>query len=88
MFFTTLSHSFRWLPFRSMSLKYKLKSNGSAKRRFRSLGGSDIFKRARPGKNHLNTGKDRDTIRKLKRTAYTHGSQIGLLKKFLPYGSK
>ncbi|CAG8470690.1 2249_t:CDS:2 [Racocetra fulgida] len=47
--------------------------------------GRGKFKRARPGKAHLNTGVPRARLVRLGKTTYSHRTQRNMLKKLLPY---
>ncbi|CAG8510404.1 7601_t:CDS:2 [Scutellospora calospora] len=64
--------------------KYKMKSHSGTKKRWR-VTGRGKFKRARPGKAHLNTGVSRAHLLRLRKTAYSHRTQRDQLKKLLPY---
>ncbi|KAF0471628.1 ribosomal protein L35 [Gigaspora margarita] len=64
--------------------KYKMKSHSGTKKRWR-VTGHGKFKRARPGKAHLNTGVSRAHLLRLRKTAYSHRTQRNRLRKLLPY---
>ncbi|TEB39791.1 hypothetical protein FA13DRAFT_1724012 [Coprinellus micaceus] len=81
-------------PARSFSMSpiveagYKLKSHSGAKKRWRSLGASSVFKRGKAGHSHLNVHKAPGRKNQLSTTAYSTPRQtVNLNKRLLPYGS-
>ncbi|KAF9533151.1 hypothetical protein CPB83DRAFT_758381 [Crepidotus variabilis] len=67
---------------------YKMKSHSGAKKRWRSLGSGNLFKRGKAGHWHLNTSKSPAQKNRLSTTAYSTPTQTHKLKKLLlPYGS-
>ena len=63
----------------------KLKTNKSAKKRFR-LTKKGRLKRFRPGKRHLLTSKSSKRKRHLRKPALVQGLIEKVMKKLLPYG--
>ncbi|KAF4590186.1 50S ribosomal protein L35 [Pleurotus pulmonarius] len=67
---------------------YKMKSHSGTKKRWRSLGSGDAFKRGHAARAHLNVSKGSDRVNRLGNTAYSSGAQTPKLKKrLLPYGT-
>ncbi|PPQ70020.1 hypothetical protein CVT26_013308 [Gymnopilus dilepis] len=67
---------------------YKMKSHSGAKKRWRSLGSGNAFKRGKAGHQHLNVTKSPARKNRLSTTAYSTPAQTHKLKKLLlPYGS-
>lgn len=65
-----------------------MKSHSGAKKRWRSVGTSDVFKRAKAYRGHLNVTKSAGRVNKLGNTAYSsHTQSVRLKKQLLPYGS-
>jgi len=63
----------------------KLKTHKGAKKRFRITGGGNV-KRQRSFTRHRFTGKSSKRKRSLSSPAYVHESDMGRLKRLLPYG--
>ncbi|KAF9565733.1 hypothetical protein CPC08DRAFT_759371 [Agrocybe pediades] len=67
---------------------YKMKSHSGAKKRWRSLGSGNAFKRGKAGHSHMNVSKPPARKNRLSTTAYSNSAQTHKLKKLLlPYGS-
>lgn len=62
----------------------KMKSNRAASKRFRSTGGGGI-KRAKSGKSHILTSKDRKRKRALRKSAQVHHTNEKSIRRLLPY---
>jgi large subunit ribosomal protein L35 len=62
----------------------KMKSNRGASKRFRATGGGGI-KRAKSGKSHILTSKDRKRKRSLRKSALVHKSDEKSIRRLLPY---
>ena len=62
----------------------KMKSNRGANKRFRSTGAGGI-KRAKSGKSHILTSKDRKRKRTLRKSALAHSTNEKSIRRLLPY---
>jgi large subunit ribosomal protein L35 len=62
----------------------KMKSNRGAKKRFSSTGRGGI-KRAKSGKSHILTTKNRKRKRGLRKTALVHSTNEKSIRRLLPY---
>ncbi|OIP36567.1 MAG: 50S ribosomal protein L35 [Deltaproteobacteria bacterium CG2_30_66_27] len=62
----------------------KMKSNRGAGKRFRSTGAGGI-KRAKAGKSHILTSKDRKRKRALRKSALVHSTNEKSIRRLLPY---
>ena len=63
----------------------KLKTNKSAKKRFR-LTKKGKIRRLRPGRRHLLTSKSSDRKRRLRKSTILEGGEEKGIRKLLPYG--
>jgi len=62
----------------------KMKSNRGASKRFRATGGSGI-KRAKSGKSHILTTKNRKRKRGLRKSSLVHPTNVKSIRRLLPY---
>ncbi|MBI5904398.1 MAG: 50S ribosomal protein L35 [Deltaproteobacteria bacterium] len=62
----------------------KMKSNRGANKRFRATGGGGI-KRAKSGKSHILTSKDRKRKRGLRKSALVDKTNERSIRRLLPY---
>jgi large subunit ribosomal protein L35 len=62
----------------------KMKSNRGAGKRFRATGGGGI-QRAKSGKSHILTSKDRKRKRSLRKSALVHSTNEKSIRRLLPY---
>jgi large subunit ribosomal protein L35 len=62
----------------------KMKSNRGASKRFRATGGGGI-KRAKAGKSHILTSKDRKRKRGLRKSALVDKTNERSIRRLLPY---
>jgi len=62
----------------------KMKSNRGASKRFRATGGGGI-KRAKAGKSHILTSKDRKRKRSLRKSSLVHSTNEKSIRRLLPY---
>jgi large subunit ribosomal protein L35 len=62
----------------------KMKSNRGATKRFRATGGGGI-KRAKSGKSHILTSKDRKRKRGLRKSSLVHSTNEKSIRRLLPY---
>jgi large subunit ribosomal protein L35 len=62
----------------------KMKSNRGASKRFRATGAGGI-KRAKAGKSHILTSKDRKRKRALRKSALVHPTNEKSIRRLLPY---
>jgi len=62
----------------------KMKSNRGASKRFRATGGGEI-KRAKSGKSHILTSKDRKRKRALRKSSLVHKTNEKSIRRLLPY---
>jgi large subunit ribosomal protein L35 len=62
----------------------KMKSNRGANKRFRATGGGGI-KRAKAGKSHILTSKDRKRKRGLRKSALVDKTNERSIRRLLPY---
>ncbi len=62
----------------------KMKSNRGAGKRFRATGGGGV-KRAKSGKSHILTSKDRKRKRSLRKSALVHSTNEKSIRRLLPY---
>ena len=61
-----------------------MKSNRGANKRFRATGGGGI-KRAKSGKSHILTSKDRKRKRALRKSSLVHRTKEKSIRRLLPY---
>ena len=62
----------------------KMKSNRGASKRFRATGGGGI-QRAKSGKSHILTSKDKKRKRKLRGTTLVSDADTPKVKRMIPY---
>ncbi len=62
----------------------KMKSNRGASKRFRATGCGGI-KRAKSGKSHILTSKDRKRKRALRKSSLVHSTNERSIRRLLPY---
>ncbi|GAB4230613.1 MAG: 50S ribosomal protein L35 [Deltaproteobacteria bacterium] len=62
----------------------KMKSNRGASKRFRATGGGGI-RRAKSGKSHILTSKDRKRKRSLRKSSLVHSTNEKSIRRLLPY---
>ena len=62
----------------------KMKSNRGASKRFCATGGGGI-KRAKSGKSHILTSKDRKRKRALRKSSLVHKTNEKSIRRLLPY---
>ena len=62
----------------------KMKSNRGASKRFRATGGGGI-QRAKSGKSHILTSKDRKRKRSLRKSSLVHSTNEKSIRRLLPY---
>lgn len=62
----------------------KMKSNRGANKRFRATGGGGI-RRAKAGKSHILTSKNKKRKRALRKTALVHPTNEASIRRLLPY---
>jgi large subunit ribosomal protein L35 len=62
----------------------KVKSNRGANKRFKATGGGGI-KRAKAGKSHILTSKNRKRKRELRKTAKVNSANEKSIRRLLPY---
>ena len=62
----------------------KMKSNRGASKRFHATGGGGI-KRAKSGKSHILTTKDRKRKRALRKSSLVHATNEKSIRRLLPY---
>ncbi len=62
----------------------KMKSNRGANKRFRATGGGGI-RRAKAGKSHILTSKNRKRKRGLRKSGLVHPTNEGSIRRLLPY---
>jgi large subunit ribosomal protein L35 len=62
----------------------KMKSNRGAGKRFRATGAGSI-KRAKSGKSHILTSKDRKRKRALRKSSLVHKTNEKSIRRLLPY---
>ena len=62
----------------------KVKTNRGANKRFKATGGGGI-KRAKAGKSHILTSKNRKRKRALRKSALVHSTNEKSIRRLLPY---
>ena len=62
----------------------KMKSNRGASKRFRATG-TGAIKRAKSGKSHILTSKDRKRKRALRKSSLVHHTNEKSIRRLLPY---
>ena len=63
----------------------KLKTKKGIRKRFRVTKSGKI-KHGKSGKGHLNSSKEEERKRKLKKPGYVDKTQVKMIKRMLPYG--
>ena len=63
----------------------KLKTKKGIRKRFRVTKSGKI-KHGKAGKGHLNSSKEEERKRKLKKPGYVDKTQVKMIKRMLPYG--